>query len=88
MSSRLWPIALSGLLLAATAAPSTAQQSGSATAINAGVECGGQYECIEDRPLSLAEAEGSIAYPHPAQSGPAEHLAATQPTSAPPASER
>jgi hypothetical protein len=30
-------------------------------------ECGGQYECVEDRPLSLPEARASIGYPQVAE---------------------
>jgi hypothetical protein len=87
MSKCLYEIFLSGLLLAATVAQSAAQQSSTTADINSGLDCGGQYECIEDRPLSRADAERSIAYPRPAQSGPTERLAATQP-GAQPASER
>jgi hypothetical protein len=52
------------LLLAASAGSAAAQQSGpaKATALPA-IECGGQYECIEDRPLTPAEARASLGYP-------------------------
>jgi hypothetical protein len=36
----------------------------------AGIECGGQYECVEDRPLTPTEALSSRAYPQIAQQGP------------------
>jgi hypothetical protein len=51
------------LLTSLSVAPTSAEQDVAATAI----ECGGQYECVEDRPLSLAEARASIGYPQVAQ---------------------
>jgi hypothetical protein len=53
------------LLLAASAGSSAAQQSPSD--LHAGMQCGGQYECIEDRPLTPAEARASLGYPQVAQ---------------------
>jgi hypothetical protein len=52
------------LLLATSAGPVAAQQSGpaNATALPT-IECGGQYECVEDRPLTPAEARASLGYP-------------------------
>ena len=49
------------LLLAASAGSSAAQQSPSE--VHAGMQCGGQYECIEDRPLTEAEARTSHSHP-------------------------
>jgi hypothetical protein len=72
------------LLLATSAGSAAAQQSGTqATALPA-IECGGQYECVEDRPLTPAEARASLGYPQAAQPQelapkPAQ-VAATQPT--------
>ena len=48
-------------LLAASAGSSAAQQSPSE--VHAGMQCGGQYECIEDRPLTEAEARTSHSHP-------------------------
>jgi hypothetical protein len=36
-------------------------------ALAAAIECGGQYECLEDRPLTPAEARAGLGYPHVAQ---------------------
>jgi hypothetical protein len=59
-------LALSAALLLTTSVGSaTAQQSGST--VPSAIECGGQYECIEDRPLTAAEARASLGYPHAAQ---------------------
>lgn len=64
MSKQLRKISLWSLLLAAvTAAPSAAQQSSPAAETHPGPQCGGQYECVEDRPLSAAEAARSFAHP-------------------------
>jgi hypothetical protein len=49
------------LLLAASAGSSAAQQSPSEVYV--GMRCGGQYECVEDRPLSEAEARASRSHP-------------------------
>ena len=51
------------LLLAASAGSSVAQQSPSE--VHAGMQCGGQYECIEDRPLTEAEARASVSRDSP-----------------------
>ena len=64
------------LLLAASGGSSAAQQSPSEA--QAGIQCGGQYECIEDRPLSEAEARASRGYPLARPQEPAQ-VAATQP---------
>ena len=62
-------IGLSFVLLVATSVgPASAQQGGSAQAtMQPGTECGGQYECVEDRPLTPAEARASLGYPQVAQ---------------------
>ena len=51
------------LLTSLSVAPTSAGQDVAASAI----ECGGQYECVEDRPLPLAEARASIGYPQVAE---------------------
>ena len=53
------------LLLITSVCSAAAQQSGST--VPSAIECGGQYECIEDRPLTPAEARASLGYPHTAQ---------------------
>jgi len=65
MSSKMLKIALWSLMLAA-ATPSAAQSPDDAVALK-GKECGGQYECVEDRPLTPAEARASLGYPPVAQ---------------------
>jgi hypothetical protein len=65
MSSNMLKIALWSLMFAATT-PSAAQSPDDAVALK-GNECGGQYECVEDRPLTPAEARASLGYPQVAQ---------------------
>ena len=56
------------LLLTTSVGSAIAQQSGSSQAtLQPATECGGQYECVEDRPLTPAEARASLGYPHVAQ---------------------
>src|SRR5438552_3642039 len=62
MPSNMLKIGLWSLMLAA-ATPSAAQVPVDAPAYH-GIECGGQYECIEYKPLPLAEARTSLGYPH------------------------
>ena len=73
------------LLLAISADSAVAQQSVPQATPLPAIECGGQYECIEDRPLTPAEARASLGYPQAAQ--PQESVerepakvAATRPT--------
>lgn len=65
MSSNMPKIALWSLMIAA-ATPGAAQGPADPAAFK-GTECGGQYECVEDRPLTLAEARASQGYPQVAQ---------------------
>ena len=51
------------LLLATSAGSAVAQQSAPQAAPQPAIECGGQYECLEDRPLTPAEARASLGYP-------------------------
>jgi hypothetical protein len=57
---RTLAISLGGLML--LVGPSEAQQRPALPDVD-GQHCAGQYECVEDRPLSSAEAERSVAYP-------------------------
>ncbi len=66
------------LLLAASGGSSAAQQSPSE--LHAGMQCGGQYECVEDRPLTEAEARASRGYPQLVHPQAAAQVAATRPT--------
>jgi hypothetical protein len=65
------------LLLAASGGSSAAQQSPSQ--LQAGMQCGGQYECIEDRPLTEAEARASHSHPQFGHPQEAAQVAATPP---------
>jgi hypothetical protein len=59
---RQWrSITLSFALLLTPSVPALAHDS--ALEIAASVECGGQYECRADAPLTLQEAVRSIGYP-------------------------
>jgi hypothetical protein len=56
------------LMLTTSVGSAAAQQSGSSqVTIQSAIECGGQYECVEDRPLTPAEARASLGYPRVAQ---------------------
>ena len=56
------------LLLTTSVGSAVAQQSRSSQAtLQPTIECGGQYECLEDRPLTPAEARASLGYPQVAQ---------------------
>jgi hypothetical protein len=63
----------------AAATPSAAQSRADAVALK-GMQCGGQYECIEDRPLTDAEARASRSHPQFANPQEAAQVAATPPT--------
>ena len=66
------------LLLTLFTGSSLAQQAPPAPAVQQpGGECGGQYECLEDRPMTPAEAEASRNHPQNAQP---QEVAATPPT--------
>ena len=59
---------------------SVAQQAPSVVETQPAMQCGGQHECVEDRPLTPAEAQASRSYPHVAQPQDPEKVAATRPT--------
>jgi hypothetical protein len=55
------------LLLTLTAGPSVAQQTQPAPEAKPDIQCGGQYECVEDRPMTPAEAQASRSHPQKEQ---------------------
>ena len=69
MSKQHLGIGLSlALMLTASVGSAAAQQGEPSKATRQpAIECGGQYECVEDRPLTPAEARASLGYPHVAQ---------------------
>jgi hypothetical protein len=68
------------------AGPSVAQQAQPAPAVEHVIQCGGQYECVEDRPMTATEAQASRSHPQNAQP---QEVAAIHPTqSRPSANER
>ena len=58
------------LLLTLTAGPSVAQQTLPAPEAKPDIQCGGQYECVEDRPMTPAEAQASRSHPQNEQAHP------------------
>ena len=81
---------LLALLAVVTADPGAAQQDANASAIDERlhVQCDGQYACIEQQPLSAADAAISYPYPLPPRSDEIGAVAAAPPPSARPASSR
>ena len=51
------------LLLTLAAGSTVAQQALPAPPLQPTIECGGQYECTEDRPITPAEAQASHSHP-------------------------
>ena len=51
------------LLLTLTAGSSIAQQAQPAPEAKSDIQCGGQYECVEDRPMTPPEAQASRSHP-------------------------
>ena len=68
------------LLLTLTAGPSVAQQAQPAPAANPDIQCGGQYECVEDRPTTPTEAQVSRSHPQNAESEGPKQVAAARPS--------
>ena len=60
---RIPRISLWSLLVTVIVTASQAQQGVGIPDANGGPQCGGQYECVEDRPLSAIEAATSVAHP-------------------------
>ena len=74
-------IGLSSLaLLAVSAASCAAQTSPPTPEAPPAFECGGQYECVEDRPLTPAEARTSVGYPQATDAQDQAQIAARRPT--------
>jgi len=65
-------------LLVASVASGAAQQDPPTPEARSAAECGGQYECVEDRPLTPAEARTSLGYPQ-ADAQDAARFAARRP---------
>ena len=72
----------SALMLTLFAGSSVAQQA--PPAVQAGIQCGGQYECVEDRPMTPTEAQASRSHPHNAEPQDSKQIATAQPTVARP----
>ena len=70
-------------LLVVSAATGAAQQNSSAPEALPAVECGGQYECVEVRPLTPTEARKSLGYPQAAASLDAARIASRRPMPSP-----
>ena len=66
------------LLLTLTAGSSVAQQAQPAPAAKSDVQCGGQYECVEDRPITPGEAQASRGHPENADSQDPKQVAAAR----------
>jgi hypothetical protein len=66
------------LLLTLTAGSSVAQQVQPAPAAKPDSQCGGQYECVEDRPMTPAEAQASRSHPENAESQDPKQVAAAR----------
>jgi hypothetical protein len=74
-------LALSLILFAGS---SVAQQASPAPAEPSGIQCGGQYECIEDRPMTPAEAQASRNHPQNGEPQDPKQVATNQSTAARP----
>ena len=68
------------LLLALFAGPSVAQQAPPAPEAAPTTQCGGQYECVEDRPMTPAEAQASRSHPQNAEAQDPKQIASARPT--------
>jgi hypothetical protein len=68
MPRRQRSITLSCALLLTAAVPALAHDNALEMAARPPIECGGQYECRADAPLTLQEAIRSIGYPQAAAS--------------------
>jgi hypothetical protein len=76
------------LLLTLTAGSSIAQQAQPAPEAKSDIQCGGQYECVEDRPMTPAEAQASRSHPENAESQDPKQVAAARPTVQPPVDDK
>ena len=68
------------LLLVLFAGPSVAQQSPPAPEAAPTTQCGGQYECVEERPITPAEAKASRSHPQNAGAQDPKQIASARPT--------
>ena len=68
------------LLLALFAGPSVAQQAPPAPEAAPTIQCGGQYECVDDRPIAPAEAQASRSHPQNAEAQDPKQIASARPT--------
>jgi hypothetical protein len=78
--SKCTPILATSLgicLIAATAAPVSAQSAQWTAMASSAIECGGQYECVPSILLTEAEAKRCIGYPHPVRTPLERHVDAT-----------
>ena len=69
-----------GLLFALTVGSSIAQQTQPAPEAKSDIQCGGQYECVEDRPMTPGETEASRSHPVNADSQDPKQVAAARPS--------
>jgi hypothetical protein len=72
------------LLFTLIAGSSIAQQAPPALEAKPDIQCGGQYECVEDRPMTPGEAQASRSHPDNAESQDPKQVAAARPTVAKP----
>jgi hypothetical protein len=68
------------LLLALSAGSSVAQQASPVPAAQPGTQCGGQYECVEDRPMTPSEAQASRSHPQNTEPQEPKQVATARPT--------
>jgi hypothetical protein len=68
------------LWLALLAGPGLAQQAPPAPEAAPAIQCGGQYECVEDRPMTPVEAQASRSHPQNAEAQDPKQIASTRPT--------
>ena len=67
-------------LLTLFACPSVAQQAPPAPEAAPTMQCGGQYECTESRPMTPAEARASRSHPQNAEPQDPKEVASARPT--------
>jgi hypothetical protein len=68
------------LLLSLFASASIAQQTSTTPAAQPASQCGGQYECVENRPMTPAEAQASRSPPQNSEPQDPKQIATAQPT--------
>ena len=67
-------------LLTLLAGPSVAQQAPSAPEAASTMQCGGQYECVESRLMTPADAQASRSHPQNAEPQDPKEVASARPT--------